>query len=152
MRDYNWGAIAALGFPVGAIAVFLSLIVLTGSVGNAGTLLVMSIVCTLGIALIFWVPLCTGVGMLVVYVAIATYRQIRGTTGAVPPLDRVVEAAAAPTGTSRNVYHRAVADYIRKARVKGYSDSQIDTRLAARGWQAADIDQARALLTTEAAR
>ncbi|NJL02810.1 MAG: hypothetical protein HC838_08315 [Spirulinaceae cyanobacterium RM2_2_10] len=150
MQQNNIRIIAALGFPIGVVTVFFSLVLFTGGVGNALSLVFVSILCTLGVALIFWVPFCTGVGMLVVFLMLALYRQLRRAAGTtVPPLERLADATQPdePTGgVSRNAYHQAVADYIRKARAKGYSDSQIDSRLAARGWEINDIAQARRLL------
>ena len=47
---------------LGASIVFLSLAGISGSFANAGTIVAASIICTLGISLLIWIPLCWVVG------------------------------------------------------------------------------------------
>ncbi len=150
MRGYELGTVLFLSLPLGAVVVFVALIALTGSLSNAWTLLAMSLICTLGLALIFWVPLCAGTGMLLLFGLLAAYRALQRTTGAqIAPLDNLA-AATQPDRRSHNIHYQALADYIRKAEAKGTSAAQIEARLAAQGWSEQDIEQARALLTVEA--
>ncbi|WP_072622666.1 hypothetical protein [Spirulina major] len=81
-----------------------------------------SIVCTLGVSLVLWVPLWWLLGWIVL---------------------RLLKAkAAAPTVAMVSNNLRPLMTYIEQARSRGYSDDQIQRRLTQEGWSEAEVEAA----------
>ena len=139
-----------LRIGVGAVITFIGLTIGLGSVEAATGILVMSIVCTVGISLIIWLPIWLFIGWIAlgIYDAIAQktgWPMISGTlvnpsvntpvnSPVNTPQDRVV---------SLSPNRQALVNYAKKARSSGLSDTQIATRLAAQGWNNEEIEFAQ---------
>lgn len=125
-----------------AVIVLISWILLTPSMTNSYTgfgetiflslftvvqLFVLSIVCTLGISLIIWIPLGYGVGWIVFKIAgwdKPSHKKPREGTQQPEP------QSAAPLTRDQ----QALLNYIKKARTKGLNDDQISQNLTSNGW------------------
>lgn len=84
-------------------------------------LLGVSIVCTLGLSLILWVPLWWLTGWIILTVFLRAES---------PPKDAVPKRV------------NPLITYIQQARSRGYSDEQIQRRLLQEGWTADDVETA----------
>ncbi len=140
---------------LGALITFIILVFMAGDIATAGAIYIGSIVCTLGISLILWLPLWYGVGWIVT----AIFKTIEGHLG--PEKDKGITSAAEAlpqTGKLQALTERlnqelhndpalarnqaALLNYISKAREKGLSNQQITLNLANTGWPADHINQA----------
>ncbi|MCW6037032.1 hypothetical protein K4A83_12250 [Spirulina subsalsa FACHB-351] len=123
--------------PLGALIVFVLLSIFVGGVNNAVVVIFFSVICTFGISLALWLPVCFAVGLICLMVVESVSSQWSRTRE---------EVAAGPTPQQK-----ALRNYIRQARHKGLSESQIDRRLGAKGWTEEEIEMGRELLlvTTE---
>lgn len=128
---------------VGTPIVYIGLILLSGSVQNAGSILVMSIICTLGISLVFWVPLAWLVGM----ITLEIFSAIAQLTGwSIPAfLTREQATSSSPqTQPSLSLNHEQIAliKYVRQGISCGFSDEKITNRLRRQGWSEEEINRA----------
>ncbi len=116
-----------VGIPVS----YVVLIPFAG-VTDAAMFIVLSIVCTLGISLVVWLPIWFVLGWIVLAIS-----EAAGLTG----------ASKKPPGiaTQQDRDLIAVIDYLGKAEASGLSDEQITRELEAAGWSVAMIDEARKL-------
>ena len=127
---------------IGAPVTFLGLILFTGSVENAWMLLMFSVICTLGIGLLFWLPLCWAVG--------AAILAFVGLFINIP--DRNVEVEKkekdGPRLRPQGTIEITLTQYIKKSMARGMSDNEIDRRLRRNGWTDAEIQKARRILNS----
>lgn len=121
---------------VGFISIYLILSMGTGDFFSAGMLMFASIVCTLGLGLIVWIPLSWLTGFIVLYLINFLRSQSFSSTTKNIPTDNTEGAVIAKT-ISNDVL--AIAQYIQKSRGRGASDSQITNRLKWTGWTEQDI-------------
>ncbi|MGK7926227.1 MAG: hypothetical protein AB4290_13455 [Spirulina sp.] len=115
---------------IGFIVTFLVLCV--NGINNAISILALSIICTAGVSLVIWIPLWWLVG----WITLAIYRAIAKSAPATPR-----EAIA----TTHDINQQALLNYMKLAKSKGYSDSQISSRLRVEGWKDSEIEAARQL-------
>lgn len=135
-------------FGIGLCIVYVLLASLTGGFGPAIALLVGSIVCTAGIGLVLWIPLCIGVGA----IAVATTRWAVSTLGLSAPEQSPRLGASTSTAqpavnlstlTQANPQNQiALEDYVRRALLLEHSYEQIASTLKFRGWSEDEIHQA----------
>jgi hypothetical protein len=115
-----------VGFCICSVA----LCIFGGGVQAAFGILALSIVCTAGLGLVFWIPLWWGVGWVTVTVV-----------GAV-----VESRTTQPAKRGKPVVRRtdgAIQTYIRKATAAGMNQDLIVDCLQSQGWSAAEIQKAR---------
>lgn len=117
------------------------------------SLIFLSIVCTLGISLVIWIPLFWLVGYITLSIIYKINPQLNQSSLS---NDQDINQSPVPNNQSlknqgvffvNNKQIYALVDYIKKAQAKGYSDSQIETRLKKNGWSQSEIDQAFQLIT-----
>ncbi|MDX2212663.1 MAG: hypothetical protein SFY66_05175 [Oculatellaceae cyanobacterium bins.114] len=139
---------------VGVFVIYIALAVMTGGFANAAMILVFSVICTAGIALVLWIPLCIGVGKLGLMVARAIARSIgassqnapltdssdRPRTGQPPQSSSSITDTLAQTLETNN--RLAIKDYIYRARRLDHSYERIFNQLSHQGWSEAEINQA----------
>lgn len=107
----------------------------TGSWGDAFALFLISIICTAGIGLVFWVPVWWGAGWLTLEVLF-------------PLMQSALSNSDTPTTFAPAVDHPpstntdALDAYIRNAMAGGMETDEIKLRLWQNGWQEADIERA----------
>lgn len=135
-------------FGIGLAVVYSLLAAVTGGFGTATVLLVGSIVCTAGIGLVLWIPLCIGVGV----VTMAAAQWVAQTFGLSAPEQSPRMGAGAVTrqpsvdlsgitqATAQNQI--ALEDYVRRALLLEHSYEQIVSTLKFRGWNEVEIHQA----------
>ncbi|MEA5468186.1 hypothetical protein [Spirulina sp. 06S082] len=116
----------------GFIVTFLLLCV-TG-VDNAISIIGLSIICTAGVSLVMWVPLWWLVGWIVVAIYQAIAKPSQGDR------DR-------PVNPIKDANQQALVNYMKLAKSKGFSDTQISTRLRVEGWGNEEITEAQQLLS-----
>ena len=138
-------------FFVGLPIVFLCLAAFTGSFSNALSLLLISVVCTAGIGLVIWVPLCLFAG----WIALTVAKQITSTArtsnrdGAARNAAERTEASIRQQAIARTVLQGstpqeriALDEYIRRAVRLGHTYDRILTTLRQQGWSETEISQA----------
>lgn len=120
-----------LRIAIGLVVSYVVGSIIMGDPFTTWTLIVASIICTLGISLIMWVPLWWLIG----WVVLAIFELLR---------ERIQPTSDAQLQTTPAVSRDAIAlsAYIRRSRQAGASDSQITTRLKEQGWTEAEITQA----------
>lgn len=137
---------------VGVFVVYIALAVLAGGFANAAMILGFSVICTAGIALVLWIPLCIGVGKVGLMVAQAIARGV-GASNADRPLSNTLPATRQPSTRQVGITNKltqtveannrsAIETYIRRARRMDYNDDQIFNSLRNQGWTEAEIHQA----------
>ena len=107
-------------------------VILTGGVENAFSLLLLSIVCTAGIGLVFWIPLWWFVGKLALDVV---WKTAMGKTDQKP-----ASAGNQTDFSSRNI--GALKAYVAKAITSGMEVDEMTRLLQQNGWQQAEIESA----------
>jgi len=132
------------------VIVLISWILLTPSMTNSYTgfgqaiflslftvvqLFVLSIVCTLGISLIIWIPLGFGVGWVVFKIA-----GWDKTSPKKPGEDAQQPKPQSLPSLTRD--QQALLNYIKKAKAKGLNDDQISQNLTTNGWTTDSITAA----------
>jgi hypothetical protein len=135
-------------FAVGFCIVLIMLASLTDGFSTAFVIIAGSIICTAGIGLGVWIPLCIGVGA----IAVATARWAVETFVLSTPDQASSMAASTRTSqptvnlsrlTQTNSQNRiALEDYIRRALLLEHSYEQIVSTLKFRGWSDTEIHQA----------
>ena len=107
-------------------------VILTGGVQDAIGMLLISIVCTAGIGLVFWIPVWWFVGMLALDVVVkaATGKPDQKPT----PVPNPTELSSRDSG--------ALKAYVAKAITSGMDADEMTRRLQQNGWQKADIESA----------
>lgn len=110
-----------LGMPLLLLGLSLS----TGSLGGSTSFLGESIGCTQGGSLLFWIPVAWSIGLL-------THQAYC----------RLASLLTKKThSNSLTIEQQAIDAYIQKATQRGLSQSQITTRLRAKGWSQAEIEE-----------
>ncbi|MEM9539798.1 MAG: hypothetical protein AAGA60_09830 [Cyanobacteria bacterium P01_E01_bin.42] len=108
-------------------------------INNALSILILSILCTAGVSLVMWIPLWWLVG----WITFAIFRAIAKSNADSDP--------SRDTSTStQDPNQQALLNYIKLAQSKGFSDSQISTRLRVEGWSDAEIAAARQVASENA--
>ena len=131
-RGSKFLASLVFGMPV----TFLVLTVFAGGFENAFLIIGASIVCTAGIGLVVWVPLCWCAGA-------ATLALIRLVTA---KIDVAANADDKPQPHFDRLFGQddlALTEYLRKANDRGISNDRIDARLRRTGWHDSEIRRAR---------
>ena len=119
---------------IGAPVTFLGLTIFVGGVENAWAVLVVSVVCTAGIGLVFWIPLCWLVGSgTLALIGIFVKKP-----------DGKEEATRKHTQFRR--HEVALADFFRRAKDRGMSDDKIVADLRRNGWSDSQVQKARRIL------
>ena len=121
-------SVSALNFGAG-VGEFLFIGLL-----NLMQLFILSLVCTLGISLIIWLPLGYGVGWIVYKIAgwDRVFHKKQADTQKPEP-----QIEGSPTRDQQ-----ALLNYIKKARSKGLNDDQISQKLTTNGWPTDSITAA----------
>lgn len=110
----------------GAIILFVVLSFVTGGPVSAWTLVLASVVCTLGAGLVVWIPLAWGCGM--VFKLLMRMRPGGGgTAGAGSIADRRLTA---------------LVPYVHRAIVNGISRERVERMLGRHGWTPDDVREA----------
>ncbi|HAX78515.1 MAG TPA: hypothetical protein DCY88_22460 [Cyanobacteria bacterium UBA11372] len=133
-----------ISLAVGSIVLFIGMAVAVGSIQNAASMLIVLTVCTLGIGLAIWLGFAWLVGMVIVgsiwgilrVTGLATENRTSTegeTSGESRPQERV------------STEELALVDYTIKAKERGFSDTQIASRLQAQGWSNEEIELAQGL-------
>ncbi len=120
------------GMPV----TFLGLIIFSGSVENAGATFFISVICTAGIGLVFWIPLWWFVGWMTLELIGIFMNKRYGKE----------EAAAKHRPLSRDEVE--LTEYIRHAEARGMGDDEIDRLLRRQGFNEYFIQKARQRLNS----
>jgi hypothetical protein len=108
---------------------------------NAGTLLLLSVICTFGLSLIIWLPIFWIVGYVTLTIAdLINQRRNRGSSH--------TGLESIPSSQSIDSNAIALSSYIQRSRLQGASDTQIITRLQDKGWTEAEIQHAFQSLST----
>jgi hypothetical protein len=137
---------------LGALIVFISIAVASGGLEIAGMIIGASIVCTLGISLLIWIPLCWCVGWIVFEICSLLFGQER-----MRRAFRIVtsDASQREANSSSNLELNSesnpqinpellsLINYIEKTQRRGCSDTQIFNRLKAEGWEDDEIEEAQ---------
>ena len=133
----------AIRFLVGLLVSFLGLSIFATFAGSSDVIsslinvFIISVICTLGISLVFWIPLFWIIGYFVLEVFGLFNRSFgnRDDAGERGTGDRSV-ARSVQTDT------QAIVRYINQSRGYGVSDQQIATRLRSKGWLDSEINHA----------
>ena len=123
------GFFARLGLGLLISVLSLSLV---GGVQNAFGLLLVSIVCTAGVGLVFWIPLWWLIGAFTLDVL------LRSVTG-IPNWQS--EPVPNPTALSQRDY-LALKAYVGKAMASGMDSDEMTRHLQQNGWHKSDIESA----------
>lgn len=110
---------------------------LTGNFQSLLSLALMSIMCTLGIALVVWIPLLYVIGL----IALACVSGIRAMVAMFSETERKEEGAPEQKGTLLKE-RMAIEQYIDRAKFYGLSHEQILSALKNGGWSDAEIQAA----------
>ncbi|HEY9619401.1 MAG TPA: hypothetical protein V6C78_03485 [Crinalium sp.] len=134
-------------FWIGLCVVYVIMASLAGGFASASIILIGSIVCTAGIALAIWIPVCIGVG----FVSVAVAKWASKTFGLSSPeraggmsVNRGDNPASSdsPNALQPTLQNQlALEDYIRRAMLLDHSYEQIMSTLKFRGWSEAEIHQ-----------
>ena len=133
-----------ISLAVGSIALFIFMSVAVGSVQDAVTMLTVLTVCTLGIGLAIWLGIACLVGMVIV----GTIWGIAWVGGLVA--ENRTSTNGETSGENRaqerlSTEQLALVNYTVKAKERGFSDTQIASRLQAQGWSNEEIELAQGL-------
>ena len=144
-RELRMGCIATpIAIPLGVGLVYLVMGILMWDFGAALGIVAFSIICTLGISLILWIPLWYVVG----YGVLLALRFILPLFGMdISPIFERKKAKPASDGSqaARPTLSRdqlALINYIKKAQVKGLTKEQISSNLENNGWTSGSITSA----------
>ncbi len=114
-----------VGFP---IVIFIT-IILAGGIQNAFLMMALSVICTMGVGGVFW----WGAAWVVGRSLLAIYDLAKGTEQ---------QPALVAVSADLSAEQQALVDYIRRSLNANASESQIKTRLRAKGWSDGDIEAA----------
>ncbi|BAZ13069.1 hypothetical protein NIES4071_49030 [Calothrix sp. NIES-4071] len=124
-----------IGIPI----TFGSLALMSGGVQPALQIVQLSLLCTLGISLVVWIPLCWFVGWVVLKIVESISGQILVPYDSAEISNNVLReqnVSLAPENIS-------LANYIEKGIKQGWSETQIISRLRAQGWNDEEIAEAQ---------
>ena len=138
------GVSSLIGLPVGCIALFIVMAVAVGSIQDAINMLVVLTICTLGIGLVIWLGIAWLLGILIVgsiwgivWVGGLFTQNRNASEGEISMETRPQERLS--------IEQVALVDYTIKAKDRGFSDTQIASRLQAQGWSNEEIELAQGL-------
>ena len=116
---------------IGFIVVFLVTALITGGIGDAMGVLFLAVVCTAGASLIIIVPVCYGVGSLVIFIG-------------VPLLEKVQDSDSVPVTplSLAGSYKMALSTYVQKSKEAGYTDEWIQSKCKENGAAMEEIELA----------
>lgn len=109
---------------VGFVTIFIILTLFTGP--SAIILVAASIICTAGVGLVIWIPLSFVVGSVV----IAIFQSIHSAS----LQSGNAEKSTGPKLVVLTNEQKAIIDYIKLARVRGFKDDDTYTNLKIKGW------------------
>ncbi len=141
-KKRNFWLTSLIAVPLGAVLTYLGMSLIFFDFGVAFGILIFSIICTLGISLVLWVPIWWLVG----YIPIVIFRRLRGTQNATEPNE---EEAGSTVSLSND--QRALLNYVRKAVSKGLSKESIVQNLQTNGWAIENINWAINTIKSEGA-
>lgn len=153
-----WKLVLSLGMvvalPVGMVVTAIIGVIAVGDPTSAAIMFGMSVVCTLGMSLVIWVPLAWLVGILTLSLLMAIYLAGKKWIGwQWPALEARLQRQprdANLTGSAQTPTTQALSRYISQALAKGYSDDQIQRRLLKQGWTTAEIEAAQTVTQAQA--
>jgi len=145
-------ALAPINITVGALLIYVVLAIFLGSFGDAFSFIAFSVICTLGVSLILWIPACYVVG----YLPVLLFRLLmtassKSDTGTRPAASKKktlqalsdrLKADSATGGLEPTHDQQALLDYVDKASLKGLSREQITSNLRQNGWNMDSINWA----------
>jgi|GEM_PF-1426396 len=145
-RELKLGcALTPITIPIGMVISYLVMSIVMWDFGAAFGIIALSIICTLGISLILWIPLWYGVG----YGVLIALRFLLPLFGMdISGLFERKKAKSAsgdksnPAQPALSRDQQALLNYIKKARTKGLNDEQISRNLKINGWKANSISAA----------
>jgi hypothetical protein len=143
-RDRDLIISSVVAIPTGAVIILCSLAIFSGGDLQAAlAMILISIVCTLGISLLIWIPLCWLAGMLTIGMSVGLVKLLSSQVQQKVPGEAIVKPAIVDRALAER---QSLANYIRKAQKKGFSASQIESRLRQEGWSVTEIANAQALV------
>lgn len=142
-RDRDLIISSVVAIPTGAVIILCSLAIFSGDLQAALAMILISIVCTLGISLLIWIPLCWLAGILTIGISVGLVKLLRSQVQQKVPGEAIVQPAIVDRALAER---QSLANYIRKAQKKGLSESQIQSRLRQEGWSVTEIANAQALV------
>jgi len=125
-------------------------VIAVGDPASAGILFVMSVVCTLGMSLVIWLPLAWLVGIVTLSLLMAIYLAGKKLIGWQWPLLEARLQRQPQDTAGQSPTTQALHRYISQATAKGYSEDQIQRRLLKQGWTTAEIAAAQTLTSASA--
>lgn len=128
---------ALIYIPIGVVISYIGLAIITGSPGDTFFMMALSIICTLGISLIIWLPVWYALG----YVVVMLFRLVVKSP-AETEAKTAAEAAQPADRPSLTNDQQAILDYIDKATAKGLNRAQIAQNLEKNGWTSQSINWA----------
>lgn len=131
-----------IAIVLGFIISFIFLAVIGGGIYNAVQIIQLSLMCTLGISLIIWIPLWWFIGWLVIKI----FESLTGITVGGENSSGSVLAIANQQRVSLTDDQISLINYIDKANRYGWSETQIYSRLRAQGWEDEEIQEAQSLV------
>lgn len=127
------------GIPVVYLVTALSL----GGFNDALGIIAISIICTAGIGLIFWIPVCWASGLITLWIV----KKVKSMISSEEPLQTPDQQSQPETAQSNPVGEwSAIADYLRKVQAKGGNIDTAKERLRGAGWEDIEIEHALELL------
>jgi ABC-type transport system involved in multi-copper enzyme maturation permease subunit len=118
---------------IGMIVTFIFLTFVCGGVGQAAQIIFFSILCTMGIGLVFWIPVFMGVGYIVM--GIFRIRMI--------PVKQIDDDDDKPDSKfSISPNQQALLNYVIDARKAGHTKEMINDSLKNVGWKEENINKA----------
>lgn len=144
-------------FFVGVPVVFVVTSIAVGGVESAAAVVFMSIVCTAGVGLVFWIPVCTLAGwMTLSLVGLVVSKTSSDGGGPVAPSDSRDRSQAVDSKPTRGPISspvappknevQVVADYITEFEEHGGSRERALELLRQNGWSGAEVSKALDLL------
>ncbi|MDJ0705039.1 MAG: hypothetical protein QNJ46_17290 [Leptolyngbyaceae cyanobacterium MO_188.B28] len=123
------GHLIAVG--IGLPILFIGLLIMTGSLGDTISLLLISIICTVGIGLAFWLLIAWIIGWFILMLFL--------------PYSRLSSSTEPDNSASENKWEggqTALRGYIQRSMAARATETQITSRLINEGWSETEIQQA----------
>ena len=137
-RELKLGcALTPIAIPIGMVISYVVMGIVMWDFGAAFTILAASIICTLGISLILWIPLWYVVGYGVLLTLRFTLPLFGMDISGIFDRNKAKSASdiSQPAQATLSRDQQALLNYIKKARAKGLRDEEISQNLARNGWQ-----------------
>jgi hypothetical protein len=138
-----------------AVGVPLTLLILIAIVGDFSTAMIIfgaSIICTAGISLIIWLPVCYGIGFSALWLAgqvVKLFHTPEDSSRRPQPTEhretvnlQVLNQRIQQSSQQHN--QQALEEYIQRAIAYGYTEQKIIENLTQHGWSESEIQQAYA--------